>query len=272
VEVPLAAGRLAYEEAGAGPAVVCLHGLTATRRHVLMGSRALARSGHRVVLYDARGHGASAPAPVAGPEGYGYEELAGDLGDVLDGLGIDRAVLVGVSMGAHTAVRFGLDRPDRVAGLVLITPAYLPDRFPAGLDRWDDLSRGLREGGIEGFVAAYDVDGVAPRWRETLVTALRQRMAAHDHLDAVADALAGGPRSRPFTALDDLLRISVPTLVVGSRDDADPGHPLEAAEVYAGAIPRASLAVEEPGQAPLAWQGGQLSRLVAGVVGSTQGA
>lgn len=256
--------RLDHSEEGTGPPVVCLHGLTATRRHVLMGSRALARSGHRVVAYDARGHGASSPAPA--PDAYAYADLAADLAGLLDRLGIARATLAGVSMGAHTALRFALAQPDRVAALALITPAYLPDRFPSGLEGWDALSRGLRDGGIDGFLAAYDTDRVDPRWRETLTTALRQRLAAHEHPQAVADALAAVPRSRPFAALADLQRIAVPTLVVASRDEADPGHPLAAARAYAEAIPGARLAVEEPGRAPLAWQGGQLSRLIAGLV------
>ena len=229
-----------------------------------MGSRALARSGHRVVAYDARGHGASRPAPA--PDAYAYADLAADLAGLLDRQGIDRATLAGVSMGAHTALRFALEQPDRVAALALITPAYLPDRFPSGLEGWDALSRGLRDGGIDGFLAAYDADRVDPRWRATLTTALRQRLAAHEHPEAVADALAAVPRSRPFAALADLQAIAVPTLVVASQDEADPGHPLAAARAYAESIPGARLAVEEPGRAPLAWQGGQLSRLIAGLV------
>jgi pimeloyl-ACP methyl ester carboxylesterase len=252
--------RTAHEEAGTGTPVVCLHGLTATRRHVLMGSRALERSGHRVVLYDARGHGASQPAQT-----YAYADLARDLHDLLDALEIDRAVLVGVSMGAHTAIRFALDQAHRVSGLVLITPAHLPGRRP-DLEEWDALARGLREGGVDGFLAAYDLARVAPRWRETLATALRQRMAAHEHPDAVADALEAVPRSRPFDQLADLAGLPpVPTLVIGSRDDADPGHPLEAARAYAEGIPGARLELEEPGAAPLAWQGGRVSRLVGGL-------
>jgi pimeloyl-ACP methyl ester carboxylesterase len=257
---------LAHEEAGTGPAVVCLHGLTATRRHVLMGSRWLARAGHRVVLYDARGHGASAPAPS--PAAYAYVDLARDLGDLLDALGIERAFLAGVSMGAHTALRFALDHPARVAGLALITPAYQPERFPSGLEGWDALAAGLRRGGVDGFLAAYDQEAVDPRWRETSTTALRQRLAAHEHPEAVADALRAVPRSRPFAAMDDLGAIAVPTLVVASRDEADPGHPLAAAQAYAESIPAASLAVEEPGQAPLAWQGGRLSRLIGALTRS----
>jgi pimeloyl-ACP methyl ester carboxylesterase len=225
-----------------------------------MGSRWLERAGHRVVLYDARGHGASAPGPS--PDGYAYADLAGDLEDLLDHLEIDRAVLAGVSMGAHTAIRFALDHPDRAAALALITPAHLPAQHPQGLEAWDALARGLREGGVDGFLAAYDMGSVAPEWRDTLTTALGQRLAAHEHPDAVADALAAVPRSRPFATMDDLGRLTAPTLVVGSRDEADPGHPLAAARAYAAAIPGARLAVEEPGRAPLAWQGGQLSRLI----------
>src|SRR5215210_7813242 len=116
--------ELAGEQAGDGVAVMLLHGLTATRRYVVMGSRALERGGHRVVMYDARGHGASAPAPS--PEAYGYGDLAGDLTAVMDGLGIERAVLAGASMGAHTLVRFALERPERAAGLVIATPAFDP--------------------------------------------------------------------------------------------------------------------------------------------------
>src|SRR5438552_10496581 len=90
--------ELAGDESGEGIPVVLLHGLTATRRYVVMGSRALERSGHRVIAYDARGHGRSTPAPT--PEAYDYEELAADLASVLDDFEIERAVLAGASMGA----------------------------------------------------------------------------------------------------------------------------------------------------------------------------
>ncbi|WP_228430523.1 alpha/beta fold hydrolase [Baekduia soli] len=83
--------------AGQGPAVVLLHGLTATHRYVVMGSRALERSGHDVLAYDARGHGASDPAPD--PEAYTYADLTADLVDLLDEEGIDRAVLAGPPWG-----------------------------------------------------------------------------------------------------------------------------------------------------------------------------
>ncbi|MHB8533080.1 MAG: alpha/beta fold hydrolase, partial [Solirubrobacteraceae bacterium] len=98
---------LSGELSGEGVPVVLLHGLTATRRYVVMGSRTLQRGGHRVLSYDARGHGCSAPAKEGD---YGYGRLAADLGAMLDAAGFERAVLAGASMGAHSAVRFALEQ------------------------------------------------------------------------------------------------------------------------------------------------------------------
>jgi pimeloyl-ACP methyl ester carboxylesterase len=257
---------LSATDTGDGPAVVLLHGLTATKRYVVHGSSALERSGHRVIAYDARGHGDSDPAPT--PSAYTYDDLAADLLDVLDDHDVDRAVLAGASMGAHTAVRFALEHPGRVAGLVVITPAYEPGR-DAGLDRWDRLSDGLRTGGVEGFVAAYGEPPVPPQWRETVVRILRQRLSRHAHPDAVADALRAVPRSAPFDAMDDLRRLDTPTTVVADHDEADPEHPLAVGEAYTAAIPAARLVVEEAGQSPIAWQGGQLSKVIADVATRT---
>lgn len=254
--------------AGDGPPVVLLHGLTATHRYVVHGSKALERAGRRVVAYDARGHGASDPAPT--PEDYTYPALADDLARVMDDQGIDRAVLAGASMGGHTALRFALDHPDRVAGLVIITPAYdgqdpVGPQRAAALAHWDALSAGLRDGGVEGFVAAYGDPRVPDTWRDTVMSVLRQRLARHEHPDAVADALRAVPRSAPFGGLDDLQWISAPTVVVADRDEADPGHPLAVGEAYADAIPGAELVVEAPGESPIAWSGGRLSKVIAGI-------
>jgi pimeloyl-ACP methyl ester carboxylesterase len=253
--------RLSGEEAGEGKPVVLLHGLTATRRYVVMGSRALERGAHRVVSYDARGHGHSSPARAPGD--YGYELLAGDLLALLDDRGIERAVLAGASMGAHTIVRLALDHGDRAAGLVLITPAYTPEGEHTDLGRWDALSDGLRAGGVEGFVEAYGDPGVPEAWRETVTKVLRQRLSAHDHPDAVADALRAVPRSRAFEDWSELGELALPTVVVATRDEADPGHPYAVGERYAREIPGAELRSEAPGASPLAWQGGQLSRVIA---------
>ncbi len=265
LEISRAGVTLAGERAGEGTPVVLLHGLTATRRYVVMGSRALERSGHDVVAYDARGHGRSTAAPD--PAGYGYEALSLDLEAVLDGLGIERAVLAGASMGGHTLLAFALRRPERVLGLVVITPAYDPDvvEDEARLARWDALAEGLREGGVEGFLAAYGEPRVPESLRETVLRVVRQRLVLHEHPSAVADALQAVPRSRPFASVEELSAITVPTAVVASDDVPDPGHPRAVGEAYAAAMPGARLVTDRPGHSPVAWQGSQLSRIIASV-------
>ena len=262
--------RLAVaDDPGEGSPVVLLHGLTAARRYVVMGSRALQRAGHRVVAYDARGHGSStAPVETAGAAGaYGYDELTADLAAVLDELGIARAVLAGASMGAHTALRLACEQPERVAGLVVITPGFDPLQYarPERLARWDALSQALRSGGIEAFAEAFGVQRIPEQWRQSVGRALRQRMAVHERLDAVADALRWVPRSAPFCDLDALEQIGCPAVVIGSRDEADPGHPLAIARAYADRLPAGRLVVEDAGSSPLAWQGGRVSKLIAEV-------
>ena len=154
-----------------------------------------------MIAYDARGHGCSAPPRTRGA--YGYERLARDLLAVMDTLELERADLAGASMGAHTAVRFALE-PGRVAALGLITPSYRPgDAHPGegtALAAWDALARGLREGGVEGFIAAYDFYSLPGAWRATVEQVVRQRLAAHDHPEAVADALEVGAALAPVRA------------------------------------------------------------------------
>ena len=257
--------ELSGDEAGEGVPVVLLHGLTATRRYVVMGSRALERSGHRVIAYDARGHGRSSPAPTSAS--YTYEDLGQDLIAVLDDRAIERAVLAGASMGAHTLLWLALHAPERVAGMVVITPAYDPalhDR-EGRFEYWDALADGLRHGGIDGFIKASERPDLPESWRETVEKVTRQRLSQHEHLDAVADALRVVPRSRPFGSIDDLAGIAVPTVVVASADEPDPGHPQSVGEAYAAMIPGARLVLDEPGRSPIAWQGSQLSRLIAEV-------
>jgi pimeloyl-ACP methyl ester carboxylesterase len=263
--------QLSGQVDGEGVPVVLLHGLTATRRYVVMGSTALQRSAHRVISYDARGHGRSSPAPAPGD--YGYEQLGLDLEAVLDGLGVERAVLAGASMGAHTLLWLALRSPDRIASLVVITPAYEPDfnDEPERLAYWDALSRGLAAGGIDGFLAEYGEPAVPERWRQTVLKAIRQRLAQHEHLEAVADALAVVPRSHPFEAISELQAIKAPVAVVASDDQVDPEHPRAVGEAYAAAIPGAWLVTDEPGHSPTAWQGSQLSRVIAEVARAGKG-
>lgn len=254
------AGEVSGEEGG--PLIVLLHGLTATRRYVVHGSRTLPRSGLSVIAYDARGHGESDPAPSDG--GYSYEELAADLGRVLDERSPGRrAILAGHSMGAHTLTAFALANPDRVGAIVAIGPTWLGGSIAAdSLRYWDALADGLERAGVEGFLEAYDRD-LDPAWRETILRITEERLARHRHPAAVAEALREVPASRPFDELSELEFLDVPALVVASHDDADPGHPYATAEAWADRLPHATLISEEPGASPLAWQGGRLSRAIA---------
>ncbi|HEX4465079.1 MAG TPA: alpha/beta hydrolase [Solirubrobacterales bacterium] len=248
------------ETVGEGPPIVLCHGITATRHSVIHGSRRLERAGHTVIGYDARGHGESDPAPPGA--GYGYPELRGDLRAVIEDQASGVPVLLaGHSMGAHTAVGFALEDPDRVAGLVAIGPAYDGEIGDRSLRYWDGLAAALKQDGIDGFVAYIDrVQGIDPRWRDSVLRFTRERMERHLHPEALVAALREVPRSRPFGAMAELEGLAVPTLVVASHDAADPGHPYAVAAEYAARIPGARLVSEPEGQSPLAWQGGRLSR------------
>lgn len=134
------------------------HGFGGSARNFRPQARALAPR-YRVARFDARGH-ARSPAPIEA-DAYTPDVFAADLGRILDRIGIERAVVGGLSMGAGTALRFALDRPERVAGLVLAA-------FPPGA-------------GAEGGFAS-----VAPRFAEAI---------ERDGLDAAGARFVWGPSS-----------------------------------------------------------------------------
>jgi 3-oxoadipate enol-lactonase len=240
--------------------MVLLHGITATRRYVVHGSNALPRRGYEQITYDARGHGESDPAPPDG--GYDYRELAADLGRVLEERSVERPVLVGHSMGCHTAATYALDHADELVAAVFVGPVQLGLPAPEEiLEAWDGLADGLERGGVDGFMEVYEQQlGAAPSWHERVLGFTRERMERHRHPEAVARALREVPRSVPFDGMAELESLDIPTLVVASRDEADPGHPYAVAEAWAESLPGSTLVSEEPGKAPLAWQGGRLAR------------
>ncbi|WP_017542635.1 alpha/beta fold hydrolase [Nocardiopsis prasina] len=106
--------RLAYDEAGSGPAIVLVHAGVADRRMWDHQFAALSAN-HRAVRYDWRGHGGSADheGPVRHHE---------DLLDLMDALEIAEATLVGASFGGAHAVDAALAAPDRVNALALVCP------------------------------------------------------------------------------------------------------------------------------------------------------
>ncbi len=105
--------HLNHSDAGTGPPVVLLHGLFGAARNFGSVQRALAPL-FRVIAMDARNHGAS---PHAG--GMRYPDLAADVLETLDAIGIARAAVIGHSMGGKTAMAMALLAPDRVSRLLV---------------------------------------------------------------------------------------------------------------------------------------------------------
>ena len=193
---------------------------------------------------------------------YGYRDLAGDVVGIMNAFRVKSALLVGASMGFHTALRIALDHPDRVAGIVGITPGFDPNETPSAKDLHDaDLTADLlRRDGSEGFLQA--LDEISDPLGIVAPDEMRRRMSRHRDLGVLADAVQHVVRSRPFESLDDLAAIGVPALVVGSRDAFDPRHPFHIATAYAAALPRAELYCEAEGRAPIAWSRRRLGNRV----------
>lgn len=121
--VPVPGGEIAYNVAGSGPPLVLLH---AGRLDNSMWDALIPRlaAQHRVVRWDARGHGAS-----TAPQGPGAD-TADDLRRLLDSLGIRRAVIAGISMGSGTAAHFTIRHPERVERLILMSTSAPPPGVP----------------------------------------------------------------------------------------------------------------------------------------------
>jgi len=117
VETPGA--KISVMEAGEGPPVLMLHGLGATKASFLPTVAALAES-HRAIAIDLPGFGDS-DKPLRAAYDPAFFARSGVA--LLDALGIDRADVVGNSMGGRAALEMGLSAPDRVGRLVLLTPS-----------------------------------------------------------------------------------------------------------------------------------------------------
>ena len=104
-----------HEWPGTGPAIVCIHGLTAN--HVCWLSMAdILAPKHRLIGYDLRGRGDSEKPPA----GYSLDQHGRDLLALLDHFGLKKAILMGHSLGAHIALKFSVAHPERVSKMVLV--------------------------------------------------------------------------------------------------------------------------------------------------------
>jgi len=214
--------KIAYDDVGSGPAIVLLHGFPLDRR--IWNPQRDALSGRaRIILPDLRGAGESA----RGADGPALmESLAGDLAGLLDVLGIERAIVVGHSIGSYVAFAFFRMYAERVAGFGLVaghpaadTPALLPGR--------DTLATALERGEIAPAIDAYLPRYLDRRTVPQLTQPLREIMARQDARGAAA--LVRGMKAR--VGSEELLAdIAVPaTIVAGASDDWIPPKQLRSA-------------------------------------------
>jgi 3-oxoadipate enol-lactonase len=221
--------RLFGVEDGAGRTILMLHGGLADHRAGLPLVAPLARR-FRVVAPDLRASGRSwDPRPL------GWDVLAADVAGLLDHLGVGKAVVGGVSGGTGVALRFALRHPERVAGLVLVKPAYagaergLTAQQRAAFEFTASLgSRALAEG----------VQVLRPLYAQLPQGIREQALAMLDEFDAgsvVATTRFLGAGEQPFGSAAELRELAMPVLLVPGDD---PLHPADVSALHAADLPR----------------------------------
>ena len=229
------AGATAWEQHGAGPPVVLVHGFGLNRAMWQWQLPALAPH-FRVLTYDLLGHGESAP-PAGTPT---LAMFAAQLRGLMDRCGIARAAVVGFSLGGMIARRFALDHADRLAALAVLNTPH--DRSPAEREA---VRARARQTEAEGPSA--NLEPALERWFTPAF-----RAEAPQTIALVRDWIMGNdPRLYPriYRVLaegdaeiaDGLERIACPTLVMTGADD--PGNTPAMARAMAGLIPGARLAI-----------------------------
>ena len=206
--------RLAYDDAGAGPALVCLHAIGHGARDFVPLTERIG-AGRRVIALDWPGHGSSADDREP-PFAARYEAL---LAGFLDALGVERATLLGNSIGGAAALRFAAHSPARVQALVLVDPGGLDKGgvlarvVPAAMARFFDAgARGARWYPAA-FAAYYRL--VLPRASER-----RARIVAAARESAAVLAQAWRGFAEPDADVRALAeRVCCPTLVAWAKGD-----------------------------------------------------
>ncbi|MGW6659644.1 alpha/beta fold hydrolase [Rhodococcus sp. NPDC055024] len=218
--VNLSTFRVHYHDVGSGAPVVLLHGSGpgATGWSNFRSNMAVIARTHRVIAVDMPGWGASDTQT----DQTGYDHLR-TLLELLDELGIDRAALVGNSMGGATAVEAAISAPDRVSHLVTMgVPAPGRSYFSAG----DGPSEGLKmlraayaEPSPENMRRLVSIMCYDPRWATEELAGMRSEAALRypEHLESFLRRPA--PSSYFARTMEELASIAAPTLVVHGRDD-----------------------------------------------------
>jgi len=222
-----------YVENGQGDALVLIHGLGGDHGEWIMQVPVFAKK-YRVIALDLRGHGKS---DKVGEE-YSFPIFAKDVIGLLDKLGIDKAYFCGVSMGGGVALQIALSYPERVKGLILVdTAARVSEQTAKVLSKWVELFQ------KEGFDAYFDQeikDVFHPSFIEANPGLIKQikEVSRHRDLQTVIKAATG---LRAFNFVDQLSKISVPTLIVHGEDDRV--VPVEEARLLHEKIPNSKLVV-----------------------------
>jgi len=233
--------RLFAVEDGAGPAVVMLHGGMATHVAALPLVAPLAPR-YRVVAPDLRASGRSrSGAPLT------FDILAADIDALLDRLGVERAVVGGVSGGSGVALRFALTRRGRTAALVLVKPLYAgaaqgyTEQQKAAFGAMDAVANRALDEGVQVLRPLYA--NLPPGVREKALAMIEGFDAAS--VVTTSRFIASG--AQPFGSAADLKSVHAPTLLVRG-DDAI--HPPQVSDLYAANIP--DCAVEPASTADVA--------------------
>lgn len=235
---------LVYDRRGTGPPIVFQHGLGAARAQALDATSGL--TGCSVIAMDAPSHGDSEDAP----EFHSFDALGNAVVALLDHLDIDRAVLGGISMGSGIGLNVALRYPRRVAGLILVRPAWLDAPHPSSLAIVARLGAWLRQYGPDGARRRLHADAFFARLRDEIpgCAASIERVLDAPGVDPARDArgrvLVDMVASVPCPDLAALRALTLPAIVVASA--SDPLHPVEMAHTIADAMPNASFVSTPP--------------------------
>ncbi len=234
-KVLIRGAELAYDDHGKGLPILLVHGHPFDRTMWDPQVEALANE-YRLVVPDIRGYGQSTV-----PEGVTFlDEVALDLAHFLDHLGIERAVVCGLSMGGQVAMEFALLFPSRLLGLVLCDTDARAETVESRAARMAMAER-LESEGMAGYVEDGLADFLHARTfedRPAVVEHMRRMMHGAPHLGA-ARLQRGRAERRDY--IEALGCVGVPTLVVVGESDAF--TPVATARQIADAIPGAEIVV-----------------------------
>ena len=225
---------LRYEESGAGLPVVLIHGFPLCRRMWRPQVEALSAAGCRVICPDLPGFGESRPKPgMVSMDAYADAVIA-----LLDRLGIDRAVVGGMSMGGYVLLNLAERYPQRLAAaLYIVTRAAADD--PAGKVRRVELADQVRGGNRSVVPDVFEKLLFAPatlKKQPELVKEVRAWMDAASPEGVAAGLLAMRSRRDYLELLPEL---QTPALVIGAARDL--AVPVSHAEALAAGLPDAEL-------------------------------